>query len=357
MPSLFKCESISRNPAARNAMWSMAPVPAPLPGAPPCDVRPRYCFWIAPAIFALGPMCTTSTPPRYIQCTGKPKSGCGPLVMPSTRAYQSRVASMSSAATRKCSMCVRGMHGPAKRNVVIYNDVHLRRQAPHDRGRQEDKERGGKGRRAGWHSHNCCGRGCRRPFVAAGAHGGRQVPFRAFGDHQGGVRGVQQAQYRLHRRRGPIARRAARAGSCVGGRPGALDRDGGRLPDHGGQRMPRRRRRRRRQLGVRRKGRTRGGSGNKGISASMKVASLGMGWWSDVLADAIQRSGKMQIAACFSRSKEKRDKFAAKYGCKAAGSYEEILQDKSIEAIINTTPNSVHRETTIAAARAGKHTG
>jgi len=88
----------------------------------------------------------------------------------------------------------------------------------------------------------------------------------------------------------------------------------------------------------------------------MKVASLGMGWWSDVLADAIQRSAKMQIAACFSRSKEKRDKFAAKYGCKAAGSYEEILQDKSIEAIINTTPNSVHRETTIAAARAGKHT-
>ena len=88
----------------------------------------------------------------------------------------------------------------------------------------------------------------------------------------------------------------------------------------------------------------------------MKVASLGMGWWSDVLADAIKRSGKLQIAACFSRSSEKRDKFAAKYACKAAGSYEEILADKSIEAIINTTPNSVHRETTIAAARAGKHT-
>ena len=88
----------------------------------------------------------------------------------------------------------------------------------------------------------------------------------------------------------------------------------------------------------------------------MKVACLGMGWWSDVLADAITRSGKLQIAACFSRSKGKRDKFAAKYGCKAAGSYEEILEDKSIEAIINTTPNSVHRETTIAAARAGKHT-
>jgi predicted dehydrogenase len=88
----------------------------------------------------------------------------------------------------------------------------------------------------------------------------------------------------------------------------------------------------------------------------MKVACLGMGWWSDVLADAINRSGKMTIAACFSRSAEKREAFARKYGCRAARSYEEILADKSIEAVINTTPNSVHRETTVAAAQAGKHT-
>jgi predicted dehydrogenase len=87
----------------------------------------------------------------------------------------------------------------------------------------------------------------------------------------------------------------------------------------------------------------------------MKVACLGMGWWSDVLADAIQRSGKMTIAACYTRSEEKRQKFAAKYGCKAARSYEEILGERSIEAIINTTPNSVHLETTAAAAKAGKH--
>jgi predicted dehydrogenase len=87
----------------------------------------------------------------------------------------------------------------------------------------------------------------------------------------------------------------------------------------------------------------------------MKVACIGIGWWSDVLADAIQRSGKLTIAACYSRSEEKRQKFAAKYRCRAARSYDEILSDGSIEAIINTTPNSVHRETTIAAARAGKH--
>jgi predicted dehydrogenase len=80
-----------------------------------------------------------------------------------------------------------------------------------------------------------------------------------------------------------------------------------------------------------------------------------MGWWSDVLADAIKRSGKLTIAACYSRSEAKREAFAKKYGCRAARSYEEILDDRGIEAIINTTPNSVHRETTVAAAKAGKH--
>jgi predicted dehydrogenase len=87
----------------------------------------------------------------------------------------------------------------------------------------------------------------------------------------------------------------------------------------------------------------------------LAVACIGMGWWSDVLADAIKRSGKLSIAACYSRSDEKRNAFGLKYGCRAAPSYEAILSDASIEAIINTTPNNVHLETTRAAARAGKH--
>ena len=87
----------------------------------------------------------------------------------------------------------------------------------------------------------------------------------------------------------------------------------------------------------------------------MNVACIGMGWWSDVLADAIMRSGRMKIAACYSRSRDKREAFARKYACTAASSYEEILGDRRIEAIINTTPNAAHLETTYAAAAAGKH--
>jgi predicted dehydrogenase len=87
----------------------------------------------------------------------------------------------------------------------------------------------------------------------------------------------------------------------------------------------------------------------------VRVACIGMGWWSDVLADAIKRSGKLTIASCYSRSAEKREAFARKYGCVAAPSYESILSDKTIEAVINTTPNAAHLETTRAAAAAGKH--
>jgi predicted dehydrogenase len=80
-----------------------------------------------------------------------------------------------------------------------------------------------------------------------------------------------------------------------------------------------------------------------------------MGWWSDVLADAIQRSGKLRITGCYTRSEGKRQAFAAKYDCKPAASYAALLEDRAIEAIINTTPNNVHLETTREAAQAGKH--
>jgi len=87
----------------------------------------------------------------------------------------------------------------------------------------------------------------------------------------------------------------------------------------------------------------------------LRVGCIGMGWWSDVLADAMKRSTQFEIAACYTRSDEKRKAFASKYGCKPAASFDEILGDPGISAVINTTPNNVHRETTCAAAQAGKH--
>jgi len=88
----------------------------------------------------------------------------------------------------------------------------------------------------------------------------------------------------------------------------------------------------------------------------LRVASLGIGWWSDVLADAAGRTeGRVEIATCYARSADKRKIFADKYDCASAGSFAEILNDTEIAGVINTTPNHAHLETTLAAASAGKH--
>ncbi len=87
----------------------------------------------------------------------------------------------------------------------------------------------------------------------------------------------------------------------------------------------------------------------------VRVACLGLGWWSDVLADAAGRTSQIDIVACYTRSEDKRAAFAEKYGCRAVASYEEVLADDSVQAIINTTPNFVHLETVWQAAESSKH--
>lgn len=90
-------------------------------------------------------------------------------------------------------------------------------------------------------------------------------------------------------------------------------------------------------------------------SKTIRVASLGLGWWSDVLAEGVVNAKGIEVVSCFTRSEDKRKAFADKFSCAYANSYEELLEDDSIDAIINTTPNNIHLETTRQAAEAGKH--
>lgn len=85
------------------------------------------------------------------------------------------------------------------------------------------------------------------------------------------------------------------------------------------------------------------------------VASVGIGWWSNVHADSIVKSDKLRLVSCYTRSPGKREEFAGKYGCRKAQSYEQLLDDPEVEAVILTTPHAAHAEQILAAAARGKH--
>ncbi len=70
----------------------------------------------------------------------------------------------------------------------------------------------------------------------------------------------------------------------------------------------------------------------------------------------MQKGAYSEIAAIASRDKKKAEEAARKLGIpKVHGSYEELLQDREIEAIYNPLPNHLHVPWSIKAAEAGKH--
>jgi predicted dehydrogenase len=87
----------------------------------------------------------------------------------------------------------------------------------------------------------------------------------------------------------------------------------------------------------------------------VRVAAVGLGWWSGELAAAIPKGTNLRLVTCATRSPEKRAAFAAKYGCREAENYEAVLKDPEVEGVLLTTPHTLHAEHVIAAAQAGKH--
>lgn len=69
-----------------------------------------------------------------------------------------------------------------------------------------------------------------------------------------------------------------------------------------------------------------------------------------------RESANSVIEAVSSRSEEKASKAAEEHGIpRWYGSYDEMLADPELDAVVNTLPNSMHCEWTVRAAEAGKH--
>ncbi len=87
----------------------------------------------------------------------------------------------------------------------------------------------------------------------------------------------------------------------------------------------------------------------------LRVAVVGLGRWGFTMGSVVHKSPKMRIVNCFTRTKEKRDKFCEQFGCRQEESYEGIVNDPEIDAVIISAPNNKHSELGIAAAKGGKH--
>ena len=88
---------------------------------------------------------------------------------------------------------------------------------------------------------------------------------------------------------------------------------------------------------------------------NIRLACVGLGRWAGVLAEGVQKTPGLQITACHTRSGERNEAFARKYGCRPCPGYAAILEDPQVDAVVLTTPHSAHKEQVCAAARAGKH--
>lgn len=88
----------------------------------------------------------------------------------------------------------------------------------------------------------------------------------------------------------------------------------------------------------------------------LRTAIVGLGSWGKTLVGAVQgKSEDMRFTGGYTRTPGKADEFCRAQGIRLAASYENLLADPAIDAVVLATPNSQHEAQVMQAAAAGKH--
>jgi predicted dehydrogenase len=89
----------------------------------------------------------------------------------------------------------------------------------------------------------------------------------------------------------------------------------------------------------------------------IRAAQVGLGWWGKTLVESVQgTSDLIRFVTATSRTKSADyAAFAEQQGLRFADSYEAILADPEVDAVVLATPHSQHAAQVIAAAKTGKH--
>ena len=87
----------------------------------------------------------------------------------------------------------------------------------------------------------------------------------------------------------------------------------------------------------------------------LNAAAVGLGWWGKELVRATKGSKHLKVTRGVTLEPEAARDIAGEFNLKIGTSYEEVLADPAIDAVILATPHSKHREQVEAAAAAKKH--
>jgi predicted dehydrogenase len=89
----------------------------------------------------------------------------------------------------------------------------------------------------------------------------------------------------------------------------------------------------------------------------LNTAIVGLGWWGKTLVESVQGSSELiRFVAGTSRTlSDDARAFAEAQGFRLTDSYEALLDDTEVQAVVLATPHSRHAAQTVAAARVGKH--
>ena len=85
------------------------------------------------------------------------------------------------------------------------------------------------------------------------------------------------------------------------------------------------------------------------------AAIVGIGWWGQVLVRSVNNSEKIKVSKGYTRTPGNAGEFIEETGIKLHDSYEDLLTDDAIDAVILATPHSSHVEQIKLAANAKKH--
>ena len=88
----------------------------------------------------------------------------------------------------------------------------------------------------------------------------------------------------------------------------------------------------------------------------IKAAIVGLGWWGKTLVEAGEGSDVIRFVAGATRTVSPEIvTYAGSKGVRLAASYDALLTDPAIDAVVLATPHSMHASQVIAAATARKH--